>query len=119
MTYPVFDPTGISPTGLWWLSFVDDAKSRPIAEQVPGAGGFLGVCIVEGPHFMQAISASHKLGCNPGGQVKGFPTTPPPHTAWMNRLLSAVDIDHIDAIEAGDDAAQTAERLGRGLWERR
>ncbi|MGW5514637.1 hypothetical protein [Nocardia africana] len=119
LTFPVPDPTDISPTGLWWLSFVDDTKSRPYAEQVAGAGGFLGVCIVQADHFMAAITLSHKLGCNPGGQVKGYPTDAPPHPAWMNRLLTATDIDHIDAIEAGDNAAQTAERLGRGLWERR
>ncbi|NKY47986.1 hypothetical protein [Nocardia cerradoensis] len=119
LTYPVREPSDISPTGLWWLSFVDDTKSRSPAEQVPGAGGFLGVCIVQADHFMAAITISHRLGCNPGGQVQGYPTDAPPHPAWMNRLLSAADIDHIDAIEAELDTAQTAELLGRGLWEHR
>ncbi|MBF6416935.1 hypothetical protein [Nocardia cyriacigeorgica] len=103
---------------LWWLSFVDPDKSRPRHQQVPGAGGFLGACIVGAPTFLQAVDRARELGCNPGGEVKAIPTGPPPHRAWMNRLLTAVDIDQIDAIEAGLDAPKTAELLGRGLWAR-
>jgi len=44
---------------LLWLSFADKT-------------GFLGVIITEELDFMSAIHATHALGINPGGEVRGY-----------------------------------------------
>jgi hypothetical protein len=44
---------------LYWLSF---SKGET----------FAGVCVVEGSCFLDAVKESHRLGCNPGGQVAGY-----------------------------------------------
>lgn len=87
---------------LWWLSFVDPAKSAPRAEQVPGGPGFLGAAIVCAPFFLAAVNVATVLGCNPGGEVKAYPLARDdrtPHEYW-GRLLTREDIDAIDAREA-------------------
>lgn len=43
----------------WWLSFAE--------------GKSLGVCIAEGKDVQEAATSAHRHGCNPGGQVLGFP----------------------------------------------
>lgn len=63
----------------WWLSFADPA--RPVGDE------FLGVAIVPGVDFMHAIEGAHLLGCNPGGEVLGYPCLAPPPDARC-RLLS-------------------------------
>lgn len=74
----------------WWLSFVDPEQSAPPEEQVPGGGGFLGVCIVQAPNEVAAVSEAHARGCNPGGAVAMYPIPPEhlPDKEWRNRLLS-------------------------------
>jgi hypothetical protein len=52
-------PNNTPATQLWWLSFA-------------GEDGNLGCCIVEAPGFMAAITKTHLLGINPGGEVAGF-----------------------------------------------
>lgn len=80
---------------LWWLSFVDPARSAPLEEQVPGGGGFLGVAVVEAPTFIDAVDKAHRLGINPGGEVKGVG----PYQSWeigpdwRNRLLTSAEVD--------------------------
>lgn len=64
------------PMHWWWLSFVDTDKSPPLEEQVPGGGGFLGICIVPAPNEIFAAQVAHALGCNPGGQVGFYPACP-------------------------------------------
>ena len=49
----------------WWLSFAD--PTLPVGQQ------FLGVAIVPAPSFLAAVTVAHQLGCNPGGEVMGFP----------------------------------------------
>lgn len=50
--------------GWWWLSFAD--QDRPEGER------FLGVLIVYGPTFGDAIDISWSRKLNPGGEVLGF-----------------------------------------------
>ncbi|WP_280413149.1 hypothetical protein [Nocardia asiatica] len=85
----------------WWLSFVDTTKSAPPDEQVPGGGGFLGVSIVRAFDFMTAVNVAHALGCNPGGEVRGYPMRPddPTPPEYEGRLLTREEIDYLDAID--------------------
>lgn len=84
---------------LWWLSFVDPSLSDPPKQQVPGGGGFLGVCIVPAYGFMDAVDTAWRLGCNPGGEVKGVPTDPDTDLKWIGRLLSLAEIEQLEAEE--------------------
>jgi hypothetical protein len=43
---------------IFWLSFAGDEGNR-------------GCCMVEAPDFLAAVREAHRLGCNPGGEVKG------------------------------------------------
>lgn len=57
-------PTGIhTPEAhrerLWWCSFAEDS-------------GFLGVCIIRGHNFWDALRIAHETGVNPGGEVASF-----------------------------------------------
>ena len=45
----------------WWCSFCD--PRRPRGEQ------FLGLCIVEAVDEITAVTKTHALGINPGGEV--------------------------------------------------
>ena len=98
-------PIGVKPTSweqvaeailagpsdsLWWLSFTDPDRSAPPAEQVPGGGGFLGVAICEGDTLADAITRSHLLGVNPGGQVAARGPLPAwmIEPQWRDRLLT-------------------------------
>lgn len=88
-----------SELSLWWLSFVDPDKAPPLDQQVPGGPSFLGACIVPGAHWLEAVNNAWALGCNPGGEVVGLPTTAP-DSSWIGRLLTREDIDQLDRIEA-------------------
>lgn len=112
-------PDDVSPSGLWWMSFVDASKSGPIEQQRPGSHGFLGCCIVPGPTFIDAVTNSHLIGCNPGGQLSAIPTNRPPHLrVWIGWLLTAADVDYLEATETGLPTGQAADYLGRRLWTR-
>lgn len=54
----VADMTDPQPP-IWYLSFAGD-------------DGWLGCCHIEAPSFLLAVTASHLLGCNPGGEVVGL-----------------------------------------------
>lgn len=81
----------------YWLSFVGP---RP----APGVSGFLGVCIVQGEDFADAIQGARDMECNPGGQVRGFqypaecfenlPST------YRNRLLTKDEAHEADELMA-------------------
>lgn len=64
-----------SPPSWWYLSFVDTdlAATIPLEQQRPGGPSWLGACYVDAPNFYMACVRAHELGCNPGGQVKGWP----------------------------------------------
>lgn len=81
--------------GLYWLSFVNTDLSAPRDEQVPGGGGFLGVCIVESTDPISAVAEAHRLGINPGGEVAIYGPAPegvsyPEET--LNRLLTLEEV---------------------------
>ena len=77
-------------TPWWWLSFADGRK--------PKGSQFLGAAIVSGNNFLEAVRKSHKLGCNPGGQVQGLPIlnnlSIPEH--WLNRLLTRSECEQFN-----------------------
>jgi hypothetical protein len=75
--YP--EPPQDAPQTWWWLSFCD--TSRPAGTQ------FLGTAVVEAQSVSGALMQARRLGCNPGGEVKGFPFVGTPDAAYCNRLL--------------------------------
>lgn len=79
------ETTPESPSGWWWLSFVD--------AKLPKGSQFLGVAIVEGADIVSAATTAHQIGCNPGGQVMGISIIKDrlPDDAWRNRLLAKAE----------------------------
>lgn len=53
------DVDEVSPTGWWYMSFATVAQPD----------GFLGGLYIDGETIAEAITRSHVLGLNPGGQV--------------------------------------------------
>ena len=51
---------------IWWLSFADD-------------DGFLGGCFIEAADMLDAVTKTHRLGINPGGEAMGAEL---PNGAW-------------------------------------
>lgn len=82
---------------LWWLSFCDPDKAPPPEQQRPGGPSFLGGVITQAPTMAAAITRSHVLKVNPGGEVKILGPIPGEYIAleWRDRLLSADEIDAI------------------------
>jgi hypothetical protein len=78
---------------LWWLSFTDPDKAPPPEQRRPGGPSFLGVAIIQGPTLEAAVTRSHMLGVNPGGQIKAAGPLPAEWIAaeWRDRLLSHDD----------------------------
>lgn len=74
---------------LWWLSFCD--PDRPEGSQ------FLGVAIVQAPVFDAAVTRSHAIGVNPGGQVATCGPIDPEVISpeWRNRLLTRDEAESI------------------------
>lgn len=70
-------------TGWWYLSFVGG-----------DAGTFIGGCFVEADDVGSALTLSHLLGCNPGGEVMGAPVPEGflPDDSFRNRLLTKAEI---------------------------
>ena len=88
---------------LWWLSFCDPDLAPAPELQRPGGPSFLGGVITQAPTFAAAITRSHLLGVNPGGEIKALGPIPPGFIAaeWRDRLLSAAEIEAIP--EPGQD----------------
>ena len=82
---------------LWWLSFCDPAKAPPPELARPGGPSFLGAVITQAPTMEAAITRSHLLKVNPGGEIKILGPLLPREIAaeWRDRLLSAAEIDAI------------------------
>jgi len=80
---------------LWWLSFCDPDKAPPPELQRPGGPSFLGGVITQAPTMEAAITRSHLLGVNPGGEIKILGPIAAEYIAaeWRDRLLSAAEID--------------------------
>jgi hypothetical protein len=83
----LYEPSPDDP--LWWLSFADT--------DLPAGSQFLGVVIVQAPTFAAAITRSHYLEINPGGQVAGSGGIPPRYVApeWRDRLLTRTEAESI------------------------
>jgi len=82
---------------LWWLSFCDPAKAPPPELQRPGGPSFLGAVITQAPTLAAAITRSHLLKVNPGGEIATEGPIPAGFIAaeWRDRLLSAAEIEAI------------------------
>lgn len=81
-------PAPENPTGLYWLSFVDEA-------------GFLGAAMVPASGVVSAARAAWALGCNPGGEMKCVGPLPAEFAAavdekWIGRLMSKADCAAFD-----------------------
>lgn len=89
---------------LWMLSFCDPDKAPPLEEQRPGGPSFLGGAVIQAPTLAAAITRSHVVGANPGGEVAVRGPIPPSWIAaeWRDRLLSAAEVG---AIPKPSDAA--------------
>jgi len=74
----------------WWLSFCDPEK--------PAGQRFVGVTLVRGSAFLQAVQEAHRLGINPGGEVKGT-QIPEPAPKFRNRLLGREETENIPPFE--------------------
>ncbi len=90
---------------LWWLSFCDPDKAPPRELQRPGGPSFLGAVITQAPTFAAAVTRSHVLKVNPGGEVKVIGPLDLREVApeWRDRLLSAAEIDAIPEPEGPSD----------------
>jgi hypothetical protein len=84
---------------LWWLSFVDVEKAQrtPRRKRKPGGPAFLGVVITQAPNLAAAITRSHTLGVNPGGEIGIKGPIPVRYIAaeWRDRLLTKAEVDAI------------------------
>lgn len=75
-----------SPLGWWWLSFA-------------GPEGFRGACIVKARGMLGAVAEAHRLGCNPGGEVRGagpMSLDAPIQQGWTERLLTREEAEKFD-----------------------
>ena len=78
---------------IWWLSFCDDS--------LPQGSQFIGVCIVAGKDFLNAVKNTHLLKINPGGEVAGVEIPEKfihAISPYKNKLLSVAESWKIDAI---------------------
>lgn len=76
------------PGGWWWLSFADES-------------GHLGIAIVPGGNVVQAASFAHAVGCNPGGEVAGYPLFSVPWPQYCFRLFAGDEAKAMAALEPG------------------
>jgi len=73
---------------LWWLSFCDTGS--------PQGDQFLGAVIVQAPTLPAAVTRSHVLGVNPGGQVAVLGPMPARiGPEWRDRLLSKAEAESV------------------------
>jgi hypothetical protein len=88
------------PDPSWWMSFCDPAKAPPRRKQRPGGPSFLGVVIVQAPSLEDAITWSHLLGVNPGGQIEIVGPIPAGMIGaeWHNRLLNRAEAESIQVL---------------------
>lgn len=75
---------------LFWLSFADG--TRPTGTQ------FLGVVIIRDSDFVEAVKAAHRLGANPGGEVKGTEIEADIPPEYMDRLLSRESLAELEKL---------------------
>jgi hypothetical protein len=79
---------------LWMLSFCDPDLAPPREQQRPGGPSYLGGAVVQAHTAGGAITRSHRLGINPGGEVAAAGPLPARYIApeWRDRLLTADEV---------------------------
>lgn len=87
----------LAPLRLWWLSFADP--------DLPPGRRFLGVCIVEARTLVSAVRHAARLGCNPGGEVRG--------DALPEEYGTVIGKQHRDVLLNADEARQLNGELAR------
>lgn len=68
------------------------------------ADGWRGACYIRASSWLEAVTISHKRGCNPGGEVMAFEMPPRLELddRWIGRLLTKEDLCAIDREFGGD-----------------
>lgn len=97
----------------WWLSFVDTDQPYTEEGDYPGGPRWLGISIVEAPNIVAAGMAAGLLGCNPGGEVSGYPAVPPgwcPKPEFVGRLFAGDEGRSLGKMELDE----FADRIERG-----
>lgn len=77
-------------TGWWWLSFADP--------DAPPGSQFLGLCLVPGGNIVQASTSAHTFGCNPGGEIAGWPLPRAPRSRYRCTLFTGGDAHAVAAL---------------------
>ena len=74
---------------LWWLSFCDP--------DAPEGSQFLGVVITQAPDLECAVTRSHVLGVNPGGEIQIAGPLPEGSIGpeWRDRLLTRAEAESV------------------------
>lgn len=74
---------------LWWLSFINP--------DLPRGARNLGVAIVPATDISTAADKAWELGCNPGGEVAGWPLPPQPVVPdeYIGKLLTLDEADKL------------------------
>ncbi len=75
---------------LFWLSFADGT--------LPTGTQFLGVVIIRGTEFVEAVKSAHRLGINPGGEVKCTEIEADIPPEYMDRLLSRESLAELEKL---------------------
>jgi len=72
----------------FYLSFIHKEEKKDI---------YLGGCIINAPHYAEALNISRSLKINPGGSVMiiELPEDKTPSNAYHNKLLSFQEINQI------------------------
>lgn len=86
----LIEANGEAEPRFWYMSFCD--------AELPQGQQFLGGCFVAAKTLSGALTVSHTLKCNPGGEVK-FHELPPGMklpSKWLARLLSKDELDRMD-----------------------
>jgi hypothetical protein len=77
-----------APVKLWYFSFA-------------GEEGFRGGLIIHAKSFCGAVTLSHRLGVNPGGELQGMEIAgeiaATVDAKWIGRLLSRTELEAMDA----------------------
>lgn len=88
-------------TSWWWLSFAN-------------AKGHLGIALVRASDFRSAVRESHRRGCNPGGEVAGWPFPAAlglgdPSARWQYRVMTRAEADEMSREWTGEPIVSTRE----------
>jgi hypothetical protein len=100
---------------LWWMSFTDPTLCDPTGNGQRGGRGFLGVIVTEADTLEDAITGTHLLGINPGGQIVilGPISTWAVPPQWRDRLLTMDEADSIPDPTAPDTSPRETRMTGQ------